>query len=124
MDHDRIGMLPVHPYRSWKIGEPYVPGNPKSKIHDDSGACFDVSQAGMDQFEAQQDDATNFLRKHAGWLREITADQDVEFAQLDFGVEASGAWIQSVVLGPAFLQAAAHAGVSVEISRYTSSGER
>lgn len=122
LDLARIGVLPVRPYRSRKIGDPYVPGNPKSKIHEDSGACFDVSQAGMDRFAAQQDDATAFLRKHSGWLRKFVAGQDVDTAQLDFGVEASGAWIQSMVLQPAFLRAAALAGVSVEISRYTSLG--
>jgi hypothetical protein len=113
--------FPVKAYRTWRKGEPRVPAAPNSKIHADFGACFDVSTAGFDEFSKQQKDATEFLSSNRSSLQLLTSSPNVEHAQLDFGIDWGASWIHSDVLSPAFLRAAADAGISVEISHYRQS---
>lgn len=110
--------VPLKPFRTWCEGEPRVSGSTRSKIHADSGACFNISTADFDDFAKQQEDATNFLSLNRSSLQQMISSPSVEYAQLDFGIDWSTSWIHSDVLSPAFLRAAADAGVSVEISHY------
>ena len=112
--------LPIKPYRFWKKGDPYTQHSPKGKIHTDSGACLDVSDAGFDEFEKQQQDATTFLVENRATLQVIAAFPGVECSQLDFAVELGKRYIHSDVLSLTFLRAAAAACVSVEVSHYHS----
>jgi hypothetical protein len=77
----------------------------------------------MNEFPAQLEEATAFLSEHESWLAELCGNAAVEDARLDFGIERSQAWIQCLVLPPAFLGAACRAGVSVELSMYSPSQE-
>jgi hypothetical protein len=115
--------FPVKAFRTWRKGEPRVPASPNSKINADFGACFHVSSAGFDEFAKQQVDAISFLSANRASLQQLTSFPNVEFAQLDFGIDWGGEWIHSDVLSPTFLRAAADAGVSVEISHYRKSGD-
>jgi hypothetical protein len=105
-------------FRTWRQGEPRVPAAANSKINADSGACFDVSSAGFEEFAKQQEDATAFLCTNRSSIQRLTSCPGVEYAQLDFGIDWGRSWIHSDVLSPAFLRAAADAGISVEISHY------
>jgi hypothetical protein len=113
--------FPLKAFHTWRKGESRVPASPNSKINADSGACFDVSSAGFDEFAKQQEDATNFLGSNRVSLQQLIKFPKVEYAQLDFGIDWGASWIHSDVLSPAFLRAAADAGISVEISHYRQS---
>ncbi len=110
--------LPIRPYRSWNRGQPYTRHSTNSKIHSDTGACFNVSGAGFDNFEQQQDDALTFLTEHRVALQRLASFPGVEYSQLDFDIELGQAYIHSDVLSLGFLRAAAEACVSVELSHY------
>ena len=75
----------------------------------------------MDQFAQQLEEATAFLDRHAAWLNDLCRDASVEDVRLDFGVHRTDAWVQCLVLPPAFLAAVSNSGVSVELSIYNSS---
>ena len=105
-------------FRTWRKGELRVPAAANSKINADSGACFDVSAAGFEEFGKQQEDATNFLSSNRSSIQQLTSCPGVEHAHLDFGIDWGASWIHSDVLSPAFLRAAADVGISVEISHY------
>ena len=118
---DLNGLLegsPLKALRTWRKGEPRIPSAGNGKINADSGACFDVSAAGFDEFAKQQQDATSFLSANRSSLQQLFSSSGVEYAQLDFGIDWSTSWVHSDVLSPAFLRAAADVGVSVEISHY------
>jgi hypothetical protein len=110
--------FPVKAYRTWRKGERRVPAAANSKINDDFGACFDVSGADFDDFARQQEEATHFLSSNRSSLQQLTSFPGVECAQVDFGIDWGASGIHSDVLSPAFLRAAADAGISVEISHY------
>lgn len=113
--------FPVKAFRTWRKGEPRVPASSNSKISADFGACFDVSAAGFDEFSKQQEDATKFLTSNRASMQQLTSFPNVEYAQLDFGIDWGASWVHSDVLSPAFLRAAADTGISVEISHYRQS---
>ena len=113
-----IQVLPIKPYRVWNKGEPYTLRSSNSKIHTDSGACFDVSTAGFDNFEKQQQDALAFLTEHCATLQQLASFPGVDYSQLDFAIELREAFIHSDVLFQPFLRAAAEARISVELSHY------
>jgi hypothetical protein len=110
--------FPVKAFRTWRKGERRVPNAVNSKINTDFGACFDVSDGDFENFAKQQEDATHFLKSNCLALQQLTSFPGVEYAQLDFGIDWGASGIHSNVLSPAFLRAAADAGVSVEISYY------
>jgi hypothetical protein len=99
-----------------------APKSPKSKIHINNGAVFDVSSADMNEFDKQLGDATAFLVKHKKTLKAVASLPEAEFVNLDFGIELRAAVTHSDVLPASFLKAAAAAGVSVELSHYTTWG--
>jgi len=108
-----LGRFPVNAFRTWRKGESRVPASANSKINADSGACFDVSTAGFDEFAKQQEDAINFLSSNRSSLQQLTSNPSVEYARLDFGIDWGASWPHSDVLSPTFLRAAADAGISV-----------
>ncbi|GAB3036712.1 hypothetical protein GCM10027285_20240 [Oleiagrimonas citrea] len=112
--------LPIKPYRSWNKGDPRTRRSIKSRIHADSGACFDVSGAGFDEFQRQQQDATAFLVENCVILQEISVFPGVEYSRLDFAIDSGPYPVHSDVLSLQFLRAAAAACVSVELSHYPS----
>ena len=118
-----LGEITLRPYRTWLIDTPRVPGNPKSKDNVDSGACFDASKAEMNAFDTQVSDATQFLKEHKADLGTILSFPGLDYAVLDFGIELRPVFIHSDYLPTDFLQAAASAGVSVELSHYPKSDE-
>lgn len=105
-------------FRTWRQGEPRVSAAANSKINADSGACFEVSTAGFEEFAKQQEDAIAFLSTNRSSIQRLTSFPSVEYAQLDFGIDWGRSWIHSDVLSPEFLRAAADTGISVEISHY------
>lgn len=115
--------FPVGAFRIWRKGEPSIPASLNTKVSADFGACFDVSVADFDEFAKQQEDATNFLVSYRSSLQRLVSFPGVEYAQLDFGINGGASWAHSVVLLPAFLRAAADAGIAVEISHYLLSGD-
>ena len=58
-----LKQLPFMPYRTWCKGDVH---GIKKRILTDSGAAFDVSQADLDEFDQQTEDATAFLEKRGG----------------------------------------------------------
>jgi hypothetical protein len=94
----------------------------KGKFHSDSGANFVASEADLDEFNRQLEEATQFLEQHATVIAKITAYPAIESAILDFGVALNAGYVsQSSYLPPAFIKLAADAGIGVEISHYACS---
>ena len=108
--------LPFTPYRTWSKGDVH---GVKKKILTDSGAAFDVSQADLNEFDRQIEDATAFLEKHGASLEAMTAFPGVEYAVLDFGIEVRDEWAAySDCLPTRFVRAAASTGLDIELSHY------
>ncbi len=107
--------------RIWKKGEARTL---KGKVHSDCGANFVASEADLDEFTRQLDEATNFLETHQTTIAIMVATPGVEFAVLDFGVCLREGYVtQFCYFPPNFIQLAASAGVGVEVSQYACSDE-
>jgi hypothetical protein len=110
--------ITIRPFLAWRKGAARLPGG--NKIATNSGANFDASIAGFEQFETQLIDATEFLHRHRADIEKIMSFSGVEFAHLDFAIELRTSYTHSDVLPLNFLRAVAQAGVTVELSHYRS----
>jgi len=111
-----LKQLPFTPYRTWCKGDVH---GIKKRILTDSGAAFDVSQADLDEFDQQIEDATAFLEKHGASLEAMTAFPGVEYAVLDFGIEVRDEYAAySDCLPARFIRAVATTCLDVELSHY------
>ena len=107
------------PDRTWKKGDAR---SLKGKVHSDSGANFVASEADLDEFARQLDEATAYLEAHAKTIAEIVATPGVQFAVLDFGVSLREGYVaQFCYFPPQFIQLAANARVGLEVSQYACS---
>ena len=109
------------PDRIWKKGEARTL---KGKVHLDCGVNFVASEADLDEFTRQLDEATKFLETHQTTIEKMVATPGVEFAVLDFGVCLRQGYVaQFCYFPPNFIQLAAKTGVGVEVSQYACSDE-
>lgn len=113
-----LGEVGIEPDRVWRKGERRFPNNPESRIHEHSGASFTASAAGMDEFDLQVADSSEFLEQHKADIVRMVGFLGVEGVTLDFGVELRDVAIHSDFLTPRFIKAAGAAGIAVELSHY------
>ena len=98
--------------------------NTQRKVHLDCGVNFVASEADLDEFTRQLDEATKFLETHQTKKKKMVATPGVEFAVLDFGVCLRQGYVaQFCYFPPNFIQLAAKTGVGVEVSQYACSDE-
>jgi hypothetical protein len=79
---------------------------------------IDVSDAPFSDLNRQAAEALDFLRTNADPLTAAIRFPGVEWATLDFGVEARDVAIDSHYLPPDLLRSAGQLGVGIEISSY------
>jgi len=109
----------LHPDQKWKKGEARFF---KGQFYSDSGATFVVSEADLDEFDHQVEEATAFLELHAPIIASMTAFPGVQRAVLDFGVALSeGCVANFCYLPPPLIQLAARVGIGMEVSHYACS---
>ena len=113
-----LNEIPLEPDRIWKKGEPRFRNSPESRINSVSGASFLASNAEMNEFEKQQEEATRYLKQNASLIKEVAGYPGVEEATIDFGVELRDVAIHCDYLTPEFVRYAAEAGIGIEISHY------
>lgn len=107
------------PDRTWRKGEAR---SLKGKVHSDCGANFIASEADLDEFARQLDEATTYLETHATTITKMVAAPGVQFAVLDFGVSLREGYVaQFCYFPPRFIQLAANAGIGLEVSQYACS---
>jgi hypothetical protein len=113
-----LSELGMKAHRVWRRGEPRFQRKPEGTVNPSSGASFVASDAGMNEFEVQVQDATRFLNQNAADIEKLVGFPGVEDAGLDFGIELRDVAIHSDDLPPLLLQAAGALGISVELSHY------
>lgn len=107
--------------RTWKNGEPSAL---KGEHYSDSGAQFIASEADLDQFEHQTEDAAAFLASHLSSIARASTFAGVECAILDFGVCLPMGYVaQFSELPLRRIRLAAEAGVAIQLSHYLCSDE-
>ena len=112
-----LAAIDLKPYRIWRKGEPRT-SRPGSRLREASGMCFAVSEADFREFDEQMREATEFLQRHLADMKIMETYPEVEWFDLDFGIELRDVTIPTDVLRPAFLKAAAGSGVTVCLSHY------
>lgn len=118
-----LTLIQIQPDRIWHRGEPRISSKPHGKCHEDSGVTFVASDANMDDFPSQLEDATKFLEDYGTQIAFIVAREDVEDVTLDFGIKLCEEMIHHDILTPRFLRSAALAGVAVGLSHYPCKNE-
>jgi hypothetical protein len=103
-------------YRVDRKGEPR---QPRSRgVFQMSMVHLDVSEATFSDLQAQIKDAIAFLTKNAGALNAVIQFPGVEWATLDFAVEAEDVAIDSKYLPPDLVGRAGDLGIGIELSIY------
>ncbi len=111
----------LEPNRRWIKGEAR---SLKGEVHLNSGASFIVSNAEFDDFSAQLTDASAYLETHSQSIAKMTASPEVQVARFDFGIAITADDVCVFRVFPSlFIQLAAQAGISLEISCYACSDE-
>lgn len=83
-DVDRaIEGCPLLPCKIWRLGEKTQRSS--SRLNDQSGATFLVSEASGGHVPVQVSDAIAFMKSHGPDLRKLIASDGVEHAFIDFG---------------------------------------
>ena len=100
--------------RVFHRGEPRF----RNKRHEISGVQFVASNAEMEEFDRQIDEATAFLRTHREEIRRLAAAPGVEDATLDFGICWQDVVFQFDYLPPSLVRLAGELGLGLEISHY------
>jgi hypothetical protein len=84
LDVDRaIEGCPLIPCKIWRRGEKTQ--RLSSRLNDQSGATFHVSEASGGQVPVQASDAIAFMKSHGPDLQKLLASDGVEHAFIDFG---------------------------------------
>lgn len=118
-----LTQLALEPDRVWRKGDPRFKSKPNGEVLNNSGASFMASEAEMFEFNIQAEEASAFLEKHRLDIRKMVDYPGVDGVVLDFGVELRDVAIHSDYLSPKLIQAAAQAGIGVELSHYPFSKE-
>jgi len=109
-----LSQIKIKPHRIWLKGEADVHGN----ILQQSVASFNVSDADMNDFKTQSDEACNFLEEHCSDILMMVKFSGAEGVILDFGIELRDALIHSDFLPPRLIKAAAMTDIEIELSHY------
>jgi hypothetical protein len=110
--------IPLEANRFWKKGERRFNSDPDSRLLPKSGASFIASDAEMNEFEIQLEEATKYLQDNMFLIKRITKYSGVEEATIDFGVELRDMEIHCDYLSPEFVANVSKAGIGIEISHY------
>jgi hypothetical protein len=106
----------LRPDRTWKKGETR---SVKGKVHSDCGATFIASDADLDEFDRQVEEATAFLELHSPTIAAMVATPGVQHAVLDFGVSLTEGYVaQFCYFAPSFVRLVANSGIGLEVSHY------
>lgn len=108
----------------WRKGERRFPNSKRIlTVNDSSGVRITASDADMDEFAVQVENAIAFIRENETNLRALTALPGVEFAIFDFGLEIRPPGWASFDFPPELLSLAGGVGTSICVSVYPVSEE-
>jgi hypothetical protein len=93
------------------------------RLHEKSGMNIVASDAGLDEFDRQATEATQFLECHADEIRRLASYPGVEAVTLDFGIAQRNVPAQSDYLPPELVRAAASLGLGIELSHHATLDE-
>lgn len=109
----------VPPFKVFRRGQP----RSSSKLNQQSGLNFSVSDAEMTDFDLQLEDATLFFREKREFVRRLTAFPGVEGVSIDFGVAIRQPYGAGFRFPPELVATIGDLGVELEISTYPTSDE-
>jgi hypothetical protein len=113
---DLIASTTLKPYETWCKGDTR---DHKGNVHDQSGAYFMVSEAEFNEFDRQVTEATDYLTIHSDEISALARLPGAAHVYVDFGIELNDDFIARFEYLPAqFIQAAAQAGIGVQLSQY------
>jgi hypothetical protein len=117
-----LGSSTLEAYLVFRAGEPRFPSNPKSKAHEVSGFCVDVSRGPWNTLAGQTGDAIAFLKRHKHSLARLRSIRKVEDARLDFRVDLRidrhRVFAQFDYFPPTLVSLAGALGIGLELSIY------
>jgi len=120
LDLDKmLTAIQIRPYRVWRKGEPDRLGK---RVHANSGACFTVSDAAIEDCLEKFREAYAFLEENLQDATKIGSFPGVDSACLDFGVGLSPEqFSQSCTLTLDLLRLAVLASLEIEFTQYAAS---
>lgn len=113
-----LDTLEIEPYQWWKKGDLLSNDGLRTGTFKYSGAKFDVSEADMDKFDLQLEDAIFFLTKNKADISKIVTFTGVEDVILDFAIAIGDTFTHTDKLSPNFLGIVGNLGISVTLSHY------
>lgn len=111
-----LALLEIVPYQWWEKGDLISIGGSSTETFNYSGAKFEVSEADMDLFELQIDEAISFLQENQGDILKISSFAGVEDVILDFAI--GDTFTHTDNLSPKFLSVVGNLGIGVALSHY------
>jgi len=115
-----VAEINIKPYKIWKKGDRRFPaGYNSNEIFCLSGITYIASDADMDDFECQLEEATEFLLEHHAAFKKIKTFLGVDQVVLDFAVQLQKAAINSDYLPPEFLGLLGELGIGLELSHFS-----
>lgn len=79
--------LSIKPYDIYIKGQPIFKTRPEGKKRQTSGLSFCTSNADFNKLDKQIKDTIKYLTKNRLELKKLTANKNVEYSTLDFGIE-------------------------------------
>ena len=113
-----LSQVSISPTKIWRKGEKRFITIKESERFRYSGANFVVSDANFDEFEQQKIDTCTFLQKHHQDLTVIVSHDEVERADLDFGIYRRDVPVQCDYFEPELLLLCGSLGIGIALSQY------
>ncbi len=101
-------------------GVPRYRTNPEKEELPYSYMSTAISDAGFDDLEQQVKDVISYLMQHFDTLKLVSGVKEVQYFNLDFGVDYADKFYQSMYMPPKLVRLAGELGMSIEVSLYTS----
>ena len=96
----------------------------QNEKHNNSGANILVSDADLDNFELQIEEATRFLERFSSAVSTLVSFPGVECSTLNFGIALPADAVARIDFLPArFIKAASLTGIEIQLSHYYCSDE-
>ncbi|MGC4034097.1 MAG: hypothetical protein QM754_20645 [Tepidisphaeraceae bacterium] len=88
------------------------------RVANESGFVVSVSEAGLDEFDRQIVEATQFLKQYSEQLRQLWTNSDVLNVTIDFAIAMKQTVTISVHFPASLVELAGPLGISLEASFY------
>lgn len=102
-------------------GTPRFKTRPDSELIPYSYVSVRTCEAGFDEFKKQEQETIQYLKNNYENLKVIAQTANVQYANLDFGVNYQDKFSQCHYFTPELIKLCGELGLSIEISIYTAS---